>query len=66
MRVLEEDEGAKDIELSDDPYDCMRLNVEHVPCIVTLSRVSIIYTNILQNLQLGENSGSLLFGSPKN
>ncbi|XP_075683190.1 exosome complex component RRP42 [Rhinoderma darwinii] len=39
VRVLEDDEGTKDIELSDDPYDCMRLNVEHVPCIVTLSRI---------------------------
>ncbi|XP_075444732.1 exosome complex component RRP42 [Ascaphus truei] len=39
VRVLEDDEGAKDIELSDDPYDCMRLNVVNVPCIVTLSRI---------------------------
>ncbi|KAG8572667.1 hypothetical protein GDO81_012122 [Engystomops pustulosus] len=39
VRVLEDDEGSKEIELSDDPYDCMRLNVEHVPCIVTLSRI---------------------------
>ncbi|GCC29572.1 hypothetical protein chiPu_0008015 [Chiloscyllium punctatum] len=38
VRVLEDDEGAKEIELSDDPYDCIRLNVENVPCIVTLSK----------------------------
>ncbi|CAH2283205.1 exosome complex component RRP42 [Pelobates cultripes] len=39
VRILEDDEGAKDFELSDDPYDCMRLNVANVPCIVTLSRI---------------------------
>uniref|UniRef100_A0A8C5M5L9 Exosome component 7 n=1 Tax=Leptobrachium leishanense TaxID=445787 RepID=A0A8C5M5L9_9ANUR len=39
VRVLEDEEGAKDFELSDDPYDCMRLNVTNVPCIVTLSRI---------------------------
>ncbi|XP_068094385.1 exosome complex component RRP42-like [Hyperolius riggenbachi] len=39
VRVLEDDEGTKDIELSDDPYDCMRLSVEGVPCIVTLSKI---------------------------
>lgn len=41
VHVLEDGEGAKEIALSDDPYDCMRLNVEGVPCIVTLSKVSI-------------------------
>ncbi|KAM8966387.1 exosome complex component RRP42 [Pelodytes ibericus] len=39
VRVLEDDEGAKDFELSDDPYDCMRLNVASVPCIITLNRI---------------------------
>ncbi|XP_063778485.1 exosome complex component RRP42 isoform X1 [Pseudophryne corroboree] len=39
VHVLEDDEGTKDIELSDDPYDCMRLNVAEVPCVVTLSRI---------------------------
>ncbi|XP_005999056.1 exosome complex component RRP42 [Latimeria chalumnae] len=39
VRVLEEEEGSKEIELSDDPYDCIRLNVENVPCVVTLSKV---------------------------
>ncbi|XP_049633408.1 LOW QUALITY PROTEIN: exosome complex component RRP42 [Suncus etruscus] len=34
VRVLEDEEGSKDIELSDDPYDCIRLSVENVPCIV--------------------------------
>lgn len=39
VRILEDEEGAKDIELSDDPYDCIRLSVENVPCIVTLCKV---------------------------
>lgn len=41
MRVLEDEEGTKEIELSDDPYDCIRLSVDEVPCIVTLSKVSL-------------------------
>ncbi|XP_072106494.1 exosome complex component RRP42 [Mobula birostris] len=39
VRVLENDEGSKEIELLDDPYDCIRLNVENVPCIITLSKI---------------------------
>ncbi|XP_041040776.1 exosome complex component RRP42 isoform X5 [Carcharodon carcharias] len=39
VRVLEDDEGSKEIELSDDPYDCIRLNVENVPCVITLSKI---------------------------
>ena len=39
VRVLEDEEGSKDIELSDDPYDCIQLSVENVPCIVTLCKV---------------------------
>ncbi|XP_043920604.1 exosome complex component RRP42 [Protopterus annectens] len=39
VRVLEDDEGSKEIELSDDPFDCIRLNVDNVPCVVTLSKI---------------------------
>uniref|UniRef100_A0A3B4YT12 Ribosomal RNA-processing protein 42 n=1 Tax=Seriola lalandi dorsalis TaxID=1841481 RepID=A0A3B4YT12_SERLL len=39
VHISADDEGGKEIELSDDPYDCMRLNVENVPCIVTLCKV---------------------------
>ncbi|NXP52278.1 EXOS7 protein, partial [Heliornis fulica] len=39
VRVLEDEEGFKEIELSDDPYDCIRLNVDDVPCIVTLNKI---------------------------
>ncbi|KAG9355696.1 hypothetical protein JZ751_000534 [Albula glossodonta] len=38
VHISEDEEGGKEIELSDDPYDCMRLNVENVPCIVTLCK----------------------------
>lgn len=38
--ISSDDEGGKEIELSDDPYDCVRINVENVPCIVTLCKVS--------------------------
>ncbi|XP_076850138.1 exosome complex component RRP42 isoform X2 [Brachyhypopomus gauderio] len=39
VRVSEDEEGSKEIELSDDPYDCLRLGVENVPCIVTLCKI---------------------------
>ncbi|KPP72411.1 hypothetical protein Z043_108592 [Scleropages formosus] len=39
VHVSEDDEGGKELEISDDPYDCMRLQVEDVPCIVTLSKI---------------------------
>ncbi|XP_016518310.1 exosome complex component RRP42-like [Poecilia formosa] len=40
VHISSDEEGRKEIELSDDPYDCMRLDVENVPCIVTLCKVS--------------------------
>ncbi|KAM8885052.1 exosome complex component RRP42 isoform 1-T1 [Synchiropus picturatus] len=39
VHVSTDEEGGKEIELSDDPYDVVRLNVENVPCIVTLCKV---------------------------
>ncbi|KAK1173459.1 exosome complex component RRP42-like [Huso huso] len=39
VQMIEDEEGTKEIELSDDPYDCMRLDVENVPCIVTLCKI---------------------------
>uniref|UniRef100_A0A672JXU1 Exosome component 7 n=1 Tax=Sinocyclocheilus grahami TaxID=75366 RepID=A0A672JXU1_SINGR len=39
VHLSEDEEGVKEMELSDDPYDCMRLNVENVPCIVTLCKI---------------------------
>ncbi|XP_037548734.1 exosome complex component RRP42 [Nematolebias whitei] len=39
VNISTDDEGGKEIELSDDPFDCMRLDVKNVPCIVTLCKV---------------------------
>ncbi|KAM9383756.1 exosome complex component RRP42 [Pholidichthys leucotaenia] len=39
VHISSDDEGGKEMKLSDDPYDCMRLDVENVPCIVTLCKV---------------------------
>uniref|UniRef100_S4RYT0 Exosome component 7 n=1 Tax=Petromyzon marinus TaxID=7757 RepID=S4RYT0_PETMA len=39
VHVSEDEEGVREIELSDDPYDCVRLEVARVPCIVTLSKI---------------------------
>ncbi|XP_078811551.1 exosome complex component RRP42 isoform X2 [Oryzias latipes] len=36
VHMSSDDEGGKEVELSDDPFDCVRLSVENVPCIVTL------------------------------
>lgn len=40
VHMSSDEEGGKEVELSDDPFDCVRLNVESVPCIVTLCKVS--------------------------
>ncbi|XP_048085755.1 exosome complex component RRP42 isoform X2 [Alosa alosa] len=39
VHISEDEDGGKEIELSDDPYDCVRVNVENVPCIVTLCKI---------------------------
>ena len=33
------DEGEIELEISDDPYDCSRLDIKNVPVIVTLNKV---------------------------
>ncbi|XP_034016633.1 exosome complex component RRP42 [Thalassophryne amazonica] len=39
VHMSADDEGVQEIEVSDDPYDFVRLNVDNVPCIVTLCKV---------------------------
>ncbi|KAG2464879.1 EXOS7 protein, partial [Polypterus senegalus] len=39
VQMMEDEEGTTEIELSDDPFDCVRLNTENVPCIVTLCKI---------------------------
>jgi len=33
------EKGEKELEISDDPYDCCRVDVTNVPCIVTLNKI---------------------------
>ena len=33
------EEGHTEYELSDDPYDCQRLDVQNVPIIITVSKI---------------------------
>ena len=39
VHVGSTEKGTAELELSDDPYDCRRLDVTHLPCIITLSKV---------------------------
>ncbi|XP_067857929.1 exosome complex component RRP42 isoform X1 [Heptranchias perlo] len=62
VRVLEDEEGSKEIELSDDPYDCIRLNVENVPCIITLSKTGkrvgkVLHKSLQTTLEKEESLG---------
>jgi hypothetical protein len=33
------DEGEVELEISDDPFDCSRLDIKNIPLIVTLNKV---------------------------
>ena len=33
------DEGEMELEISDDPFDCSRLDIKNIPLIVTLNKV---------------------------
>ncbi len=35
------EKGERELDISDDPYDCKRLDVAHCPCLVTLNKVSL-------------------------
>ncbi|XP_014666299.1 PREDICTED: exosome complex component RRP42-like [Priapulus caudatus] len=39
VKVTSSDGGKPELELSDDPYDSLRINVKHAPCNVTLSKI---------------------------
>lgn len=41
------DGGEPDIELSDDPYDCIQLDTSNYPIIVTLCKVRFLYYYII-------------------
>ncbi|XP_013418241.1 exosome complex exonuclease RRP42-like [Lingula anatina] len=39
VTVSEEEGGEMNLELSDDPFDCKRLDISHTPCLVTVSKI---------------------------
>ncbi|XP_070575089.1 exosome complex exonuclease RRP42-like [Ptychodera flava] len=39
VTVSMDDEGQREIELSDDPHDCYRIDTRNIPCLVTVSKV---------------------------
>jgi len=39
VSVTRGEKGESEIEISDDPYDCRRLDIANVPCIVTLNKI---------------------------
>lgn len=42
-----DDRNTVDVEYADDPFDCLRLTVTRVPCIVTLNKVPfMLYIHI--------------------
>ena len=48
-----DDNGLTELELSDDPHDCRRLDISNTPCIVTLSKVCYInklFINWISNM----------------
>ena len=53
------DRSTVDVSYADDVFNCLRLDVSHVPCIVTLSKVSCLYTRVCgcersKNLNIGD------------
>ena len=42
LTVISSEQEVPEIEVSDDPYNCKRLDVSGVPCLVTLSKVGIL------------------------
>ena len=43
MTVTSGESGLTELELSDDPYDCLRIDVTNAPCIVTLNKVKLAF-----------------------
>uniref|UniRef100_UPI00358FBF87 exosome complex component RRP42 n=1 Tax=Myxine glutinosa TaxID=7769 RepID=UPI00358FBF87 len=39
VEVAKNEEGIQEVELSDDPFDCMQLDTRNVPCFVTLNKI---------------------------
>ena len=43
VTVTSGESGLTELELSDDPYDCLRIDVTNAPCIVTLNKVKLAF-----------------------
>ena len=43
------DEGEVELEISDDPYDCCRLDIKNIPLIVTLNKVWAVINSFGSN-----------------
>lgn len=65
LRVTSNEQGGADIDVSDDVFDCHRLNASLMPCIVTISKIGFCHvvdatmeeeTCTLARLQLGVTS----------
>jgi exosome complex component RRP42 len=44
VKAASMDGAAVDLQLSDDPFDCYRLDVSATPCLVTLCKVNITWS----------------------
>lgn len=51
--TVSRDEGLVELEISDDPYDVQRVEVQSAPCIVTVCKVLLILIITLQKLLFG-------------
>ena len=47
LTVTMGEKGEAELELSDDPFDCRRLDVTNVPCVVTLNKVCALSCFVL-------------------
>ena len=41
------DDGEVELEISDNPFDCSRLDVKNIPLIVTLNKVGILANGVV-------------------
>ena len=41
------EDGEVELEISDDPFDCSRLDVKNIPLIVTLNKVGILANSLV-------------------
>ena len=57
LTLTPNEEGEVEIDLSDDPYDYTKVNVEHSPVLVTCCKVSAAVSSSYTQSQLAKNGG---------